>query len=194
MTKAIILSIQSQHAFNILNGNKTLELRSWIPKGYVGWVYVYVTKGKPYLIDFREESMMEQKYELFHKKKNVLGILKNKVVNSKVAFRFLFDEYDTYYWNEYQGQYRLISKDKERFVSAIMSYDELCLNEKQVNDYGNEKHLLYTWHIKHLEIFDKPMELKNFHKLSVGKETSAYIRLDKAPQSWQYIYVKGESK
>ncbi len=46
MTKSLMISIQPQHAFNIMYGKKTLELRTWIPKGYVGWVYVYVTKGK----------------------------------------------------------------------------------------------------------------------------------------------------
>lgn len=193
MTKAIILSIQSQHAVNILKGFKTEELRKSVPKGFRGWVYIYVTLKRPVLIN---KNYISEFYEVLDTavKEYKKSAYQDEVLNGKVVARFWFDEYDTYYWNEYQGQYRLISKDKERFVSAIMSYDELCLNEKQVNDYGNEKHLLYTWHIKHLEIFDKPMELKNFHKLSVGKETSAYIRLDKAPQSWQYVYVKGESK
>ncbi len=193
MTKVIILSIQSQHAVNILKGFKTEELRKSVPKGFSGWAYIYVTLKRPVLIN---KNYISEFYEVLDTavKEYKKSAYQDEVLNGKVVARFWFDEYETYYWNEYQGQYRLISKDKERFVSAIMSYDELCLNEKQVNDYGNEKHLLYTWHIKHLEIFDKPMELKNFHKLSVGKETSAYIRLDKAPQSWQYVYVKGESK
>ena len=44
--KAILLSINPEHALNILNGKKTLELRKRVPKGFIGWVYVYVTKGK----------------------------------------------------------------------------------------------------------------------------------------------------
>ena len=44
MTKSLMISIQPEHAYNIINGKKTLELRTWIPKDY-GWVYVYVNKG-----------------------------------------------------------------------------------------------------------------------------------------------------
>ena len=47
--KEIVISIRPEYALNILNGSKTLELRKSVPKGYVGWVYGYVTKGKPYL-------------------------------------------------------------------------------------------------------------------------------------------------
>ena len=43
--KAILLSIRPEHALNILNGDKTLELRKRVPKDFKGWVYVYVTKG-----------------------------------------------------------------------------------------------------------------------------------------------------
>lgn len=43
--KAIILSIKPEYALNILNGNKTLELRKSVPKGFKGWVYCYVTKA-----------------------------------------------------------------------------------------------------------------------------------------------------
>ena len=35
--KAIVMSIQSQHAYNILIGNKTMELRKRVPKDFVGW-------------------------------------------------------------------------------------------------------------------------------------------------------------
>lgn len=179
MTKVIILSIQSQHAVNILKGFKTEELRKNVPKGFRGWVYIYVSRGKDRLSVVHDDEICKTYY--------YLNSTWGRELNGEVVARFWFDEYDTYYWNEYQGQYRLISKDKERFVSAIMSYDELCLNEKQVNDYGNEKHLLYTWHIKHLEIFDNPIWLKNFYSLKNGS-------LKKPPISWQYVYVKGERK
>ena len=53
MTKSLMISIQPQHAVNILNGDKTLELRTWIPKDYVGWVYVYVTKGKKDILNIK---------------------------------------------------------------------------------------------------------------------------------------------
>lgn len=50
MTKSLMISIQPKHLVNILNGNKTLELRKTVPKDFKGWVYIYCTKGKPKLI------------------------------------------------------------------------------------------------------------------------------------------------
>ena len=51
MSKSIMISIKSEHVVNILNGKKTLELRKSVPKDFVGWVYIYVTKAKPYLYE-----------------------------------------------------------------------------------------------------------------------------------------------
>ena len=48
MTKAIVLSINPEHACNILNGLKTYEARKR-PLKTGDIVYGYVTKGKPYL-------------------------------------------------------------------------------------------------------------------------------------------------
>ena len=45
--KAILMSIRPQWVAKILNKEKTLEIRKHFPKDYVGWVYVYCTKGKP---------------------------------------------------------------------------------------------------------------------------------------------------
>ena len=44
--KQLLMSIQPQHLYNILRGNKTLEIRKQIPKGFKGWVNLYCTKGK----------------------------------------------------------------------------------------------------------------------------------------------------
>ena len=45
MNKELMISIQPKHLVNILNGNKTLELRKTVPKDYKGWVYIYCPKG-----------------------------------------------------------------------------------------------------------------------------------------------------
>ena len=47
MGKSILMSIQPQWLAKILNGEKTIEIRKKFPKDYVGWVYIYCTKGKP---------------------------------------------------------------------------------------------------------------------------------------------------
>ncbi len=211
MSKALMISIRPEHAYNILNGKKTLELRTWTPKGYVGWVYVYVTKGKPYIVDFRETSMMNQKYELFKNKKNVLGILKNKVLNGKVVARFWFDE--TYYIkqavNVYGDELNQISiyDNKSYGWKAPKEQQEilkqLCLTEQEVLDYVKGKEA-NAWNIKQLEIFDEPKSLSEFYVTNKGltykaiKEYEAQtndtvsFRLKKAPQKMVWVYVKEE--
>lgn len=193
MTKVIILSIQSQHAVNILNGDKTLELRTWIPKGYVGWVYVYVTKGKPYLIKFTSTQWLKDNiisYTLSNK-----TLFFEDVLNSKVAFRFWFDEYE-----EVLTQHHIDGEQIERVIK------QACIEHEYLDKYVGDRETIYAWHIKKLEIFDEPKELSDFYVTNKGL-TYKYIkeyeeqtndnvsfRLKKAPQSWQYVYVKGESK
>ena len=41
------MSIKPKWVTKILNGEKTIEIRKKFPKDYVGWVYIYCTKGKP---------------------------------------------------------------------------------------------------------------------------------------------------
>jgi len=67
-----------------------------------------------------------------------------------------------------------------------LPYEELCLTESEANAYGKGKDL-YVWHIKKLEVFDKPIGLNNFYSLKNGS-------LKKPPISWQYVYLEGESK
>jgi hypothetical protein len=208
--KAILLSIKPEHALNILNGNKTLELRKNIPKGYIGWVYCYVTKGKPYLV--YDEYLIG--YHTHKVDKNMLESF-DLIYNSTIPFRFWFDDYstlsycdlDVYSDSEYIWQHNKYSKlcglvDDEIFLTA------LNLEYQDVINYGFDKKNkrqkdLYAWYIKRLEIFDDPMKLSDFAKDcdyidtdENGKEVSwHYIplgTLTKAPQSWQYVWVKGE--
>ena len=200
MTKVIILSIQSQHAVNILKGFKTEELRKSVPKGFRGWVYIYVTLKRPVLIN---KNYISEFYEVLDTavKEYKKSAYQDEVLNGKVVARFWFDE--TYYIkqavNVYGDELNQISiyDNKSYGWKAPKEQQEilkqLCLTEQEVLDYVKGKGA-NAWNIKQLEIFDKPLELKNFYKLSVGKVESAYIQLDKAPQSWQYVYVKGESK
>ena len=74
MSKELLISIHPDHAINISRGKKTLELRTWIPKKYVGWVYVYITKAPPTIAHFKWDT----------------GVV-NWELNGKVAFRFWFD-------------------------------------------------------------------------------------------------------
>ncbi len=176
MNKSLMISIQPKHLVNILNGNKTLELRKSVPKDFKGWVYIYCTKGKPYIRELGDNYFTEcSKVDVYK-------------LNGKVVARFWFDEYIAYKYYEDDNSY-FAKRPQDFGYHAEEVLKRLCLSRDEFKTYGKGKDL-YAWHIKKLEIFDKPLELKNFYKLSVGKVESAYIQLDKAPQSWRYIYVK----
>ncbi len=201
--KSILISINPQHAVNILNGSKTLELRKSVPKDFVGWVYMYVTKGKPFLnlhaswfIDGEDFIIVTS---LDEEPKNYKHHFYGFSANGKVVARWWFDGYETLEYHKKNdvlmwddNYYYYINDGVYNNVECIL--DKLQLTHQQVLDYGNIKDL-YAWHISKLEIFDKPMGLERFigatqwSKSEDGSEMTAY-NLTKAPQSWQYVWVK----
>lgn len=189
MTKAIMISVNPQHALNILEGKKTLELRKSVPKNYVGWVYLYVTKGKPILKQYVDD-----------------------VVNGTIVARWWHDEYEHYPYEIIlpQGHENFDGEWVDNSIYGYFCSNELesgsCLTYEQIKKYGNGKDL-YAWHIKRLEIFDKPMLLGEFYKITDDsqyglnyygdvlsiEDNKKYIeslRILKAPQSYQYVWVK----
>ena len=220
MNKAILISIQPQHAVNILNGDKTLELRKTVPKDFKGWVYIYCTKGGGLLVDnttwinyLIRKGLVEKDYTespRFHTLKKLEHLnMTRSVRNTKVVARFWVDE--TYYIkqavNVYGDELNQISiYDNKSYGWKVPKEQQeilkqLCLTEQEVLDYVKGKEL-YAWHIKELEIFDKPLSLNDFYKATLyasGEVVKEYekqtndltsYRLQKAPQSWQYVYVE----
>ena len=198
MSKSLMISIRPKHLVNILNGNKTLELRKTVPKDFKGWVYLYCTKARQctkvssfiYVCDDELYKLPNGKIkygssvELMSYEGDEYN--KNNFLNGKVVARFWFDEHIAYKY--YEGDNSYFAKRPQDFgYTADEVIKRLCLSRDEFKTYGKGKDL-YAWHIKKLEIFDKPKELGEFYKLSVGKVESAYIQLDKAPQSWRYVY------
>lgn len=167
MNKAILKSIRPQHVVNILNDKKTIELDKRLPKHFVGWVYIYCTKAKPKIL-------------VNH------GV--NAIANGKVVARFWYDDYD-----DISLKYHINKNQIERVI------EQACVSYEDFDNYVGDRENIYGWHIKNLEIFDKPMALNEFY----SKDTSQLIgtaegihrlcesyRLKRAPQSWQYVWVK----
>ena len=109
----------------------------------------------------------------------------NSMINGKVVAMFRFESY-------LKG--KLI--DDEKFDNFF--YDDYQLTRQELKDYvGND--VFYEWHIKNLEIFDKPKDLKDFLVVShtvdgIGfkgepKSFQVLKPLTKAPQSWCYVEV-----
>jgi len=190
MTKSLMISIQPKHLVNILNGNKTLELRKTVPKDFKGWVYIYVSRGKDRLSVVHDDEICKTYY--------YLNSTWGRELNGEVFARFWFDEYIAYKYYKDDNSY-FAKRPQDFGYGAEEVLKRLCLSRDEFKAYGKGKDL-YAWHIKKLEIFDKPKELGEFYKskitdlLSVSKVKSAYIQLDKAPQSWQFVYTKEELK
>lgn len=162
--KAILLSIKPEYALNVLNGNKTLELRKSVPKGFKGWVYCYVTKAKKYgdiFIKWSDDILKQYKGT---RKYQIVEYYAcggdNTLLNGTIPFRFWFDDYNIY----------LLGDDEVCLYTDVAEYnimyddlEKLCLDYREIEKYGKEVDL-YAWHIKKLEVFDKPMMLNEFTK------------------------------
>src|SRR5690606_38438072 len=87
--KAIMLSINPKWVAKILNCEKTIEIRKKFPKDYVGWVYIYVTKGKKDILYKYKGKYYTQHYLTFTDDVEVL--------NGKVVARFWCDKVEEIY-------------------------------------------------------------------------------------------------
>lgn len=175
MNEAILLSIRPEHALNILKGNKTLELRKRVPKNFKGWVYVYVTKGKRLSVVHDDENGKTYYYTNSNW---------GRSLNQDIPFRFWFDEYEEITPN---FDYEIYEKE----INNILP--ELCISLYHFEEYVGDKDKVYLWHIKNLEILDEPMELSEFCTWNKGDKWTPdmnWLTLKRAPQSWQYVYVK----
>lgn len=195
MTKSILISIKPEHLINILNDKKTLELRKSVPKDFKGWVYIYCTKsGGQGLIhhqrvdlDFIGQYEEEEHYSLFDYR--IQFDFFGRHLNGSIVARFWFDEYTTY---EYLNN---------EYLTYAKEQNALCLSYYTIKEYGQGK-TLYAWHIKQLEIFDKPLALKNFYKHDnkwsihykmwerLNHNDLGKYALSRPPQSYQFVYIK----
>lgn len=104
MSKSILLSIRPEQTEKILSGEKTIEIRKKFPKDYVGWVYIYCTKGK-YLFGavgsgFYVPKKCNKNTYTYNIGDDYIFIserlLKSVSLNGKVVARFWCDKVDTY--------------------------------------------------------------------------------------------------
>lgn len=200
MSKAIVMSTQPNWVAKILNGEKKVEVRKTKPNCKLPIdVYLYCTKDKKLQwvngclpIAWGQGERNER--------------LLDKTMNGKVVAKFTLNKVegitlkqtDTFGYDE--------DKPKD-YETETMGLDDLlknsCLGYEELHTYLDSEEVGYAWHIDNLVIFDKPKELWEFYKsrFEPNKITDAYektfndlskYRVTKAPQSWQYVYVKGE--
>ena len=213
MKKAILISIQPYWVENILNGEKTIEIRKSMPKCDLPIdVYIYVTKSKPYL----------QIYP-FNIRKNIYRLSDDNFnsLNGKVVAKFTLNKVEWVACEDLGYRKIFFTETREDFsYVANMTDDQLSayFSNKQLKN-GNV--VGYAWHIDNLQIFDESMELNQFEKyydepddlkpccngkhcihkiydwcenqicceIDYDGTDCPYLKVNKAPQSWQYVYV-----
>ena len=203
--KSILMSIKPQWVAKILNGEKTIEIRKKFPKDYVGWVYIYCTKARPYLTrgvrgDAYPSCVSSQ------------GIVPHHL-NSRVVARFWCDKVEELTFLE--GLYDPLDRGycTDTLDNAQVEIKS-CVSQENLIDYLYIKGKGYAIHITELEIFDKPKEISEFKRVKWSKcgvkdknglyqchkcpyaihygygfGDCGYERPLKAPQSWCYIEV-----
>lgn len=196
--KAILISVKPQYVADILNGNKTLEIRKTMPKCDLPIdVYIYCTKGKLLCrCDFKDITPKITEFAVdcpFAK-----GECGN-ILNGKVVAKFTLNKV---------GEIHCVAASftSKRIVDwncdEFFAFEEhACLTQEDLDKYlGKVKHSPqgYAWRIDNLVVFDKPKELGKFSS-KIEKacicfnqfvaEGTRKIPLTKAPQSWCYVEV-----
>lgn len=192
--KAILMSIRPEWVAKILNGEKTIEIRKKFPKDYVGWVYIYVTKGKDRLVwDIDGHICIDNEHYAYG----------DEELNGKVVARFWCDKVEEIVFS-LKGMETKSLNTKELLKSS-------CLTNEQLENYlptSNGKAI----HITKLEIFDKPKEIGEFRKYcdkhfnwwtnkclgckayTPDTDIEDYcnknkLSLTRAPESWCYVEI-----
>lgn len=199
--KSILISIKPEYVEKILNGEKTLEIRTTIPKEwkeYLGgktsvkpapskW-YIYCTNGNR-LYDLSKCGVddLEQKVKEKKNKRFILSDLKSNniicssvpLANRKVVAEFTLKNIS--YWQPYwTPEVMHICDISEKSCVSIEDLMKYC---------GDE--IIYALHIEDLKIYDKPKELSEFSSISKkmkGKESRFTSHLlQRPPQSWMFV-------
>lgn len=197
MNKVVIISVRPEHAINILNGKKTIELRKvvmkWVleevAKGNSVEALIYCTKSKPLIkVEYFTDELPAYTY-----KGSKLMEKYNDFANGKVVASF---------------DINLITKHRSKYHEWLLDNDKSFLNvnscttKKEFLNYANGKDV-YAIYIDNLNIFDTPKELSDFYKcdkkwskhyknwFNIGAHDELNkFRLKKAPQSMMTVWCE----
>jgi predicted transcriptional regulator len=193
---AIMLSVKPNHLKNILNGDKTLEIRKKVPSINYYKVLLYCSKSKLGLYRNKENG----KY-FCNTSKNI----NDNKLNGKVVCEFMIKNEPKIYdmewykndtccymdikqifldedepWCEGLEESRTIISIEEENINDCELLKKSCLTFNELGAYLGEGGVrFYALEISDLKIYGKPKELKDFGII-------------KAPQN--FVYIKGETK
>ncbi len=199
MNKQVIMTVSPLEALNVLNGKASMLIRKRVPKGYVGWVWLVVSrklsgrmvfkKGEDFYGDKLEKNYICKIPTFFEHEYG--GRVIAKYWHDEVVSFFLDFNVNKYFWYDKTFNRKELSEALEK----------LCLTEKQFNDYADNLDVLPALNLNKLEILDTPLELGEFYRDWDRMDTDGYGRyvgmsdiglfpLTKAPSTYQYVYTK----
>lgn len=180
--KAIMMSIRPRHVRDILNGDKIKEIRNRFPSDYVGWIYIYVTKGGGRLLELLDYDMRFEMEENLDQEGLECSC---NMLNGKVVARFYCDGVDEYIYGA------RVYPDDEGNLSINM-YDnfenncllpEACIGYEELKEYCGPDLIFKAIKIGKLEIFEEYHNVSDYS--SWGYEW--FVPVQRPPQSWIYI-------
>lgn len=144
--KSIMTSVSPYLCEKIASGDCKILVRKSAPKEVPFKDYIYCTKAK---IQWRysdyEGAYENSDGEIVYAQQHIIG-------------EFICDKITQYNCDKMFSEYFLAG-----YIGAYMPLTEMCLTQKDLNDYGKGKKL-YGLHISDLKIYDKPKELSEFYR------------------------------
>lgn len=177
--KSILISIKPEYVEKILNGEKTIEIRKTKPSCELPCkVYIYCTKGKPYLYRVNDDNKFELTNKLRFQDSSCF-VKDYNAQNGKVVAEFTLKNIS--YWQPY-------------WTPEVMHICDIseksCVSIEYLMKYCGDG-IIYALHIEDLKIYDKPKELSEFSSISKkmkGKESRFTSHLlQRPPQSWMFV-------
>jgi len=194
MKQVILMSIRPEWLVKILNGEKTIEIRKSLAKGDEIWFYC--TKGDYALYDkYFAKGIINNDREYFIDK---YGYENPPILNGKIVAKCKVDKVGKIQFNLTHWRYEVNANGIDLSIASCVSTEEI---KKYLGTYQRRKgspkpHSTkgYAYYLKDLVIFDEPKELGECYKEEYAVMPNgifpSYQPLTKAPQSWQYVWVK----
>ena len=134
---------------------------------------IYCTKEKPYL-HYRPTENCNTHYVLWDKKSE-----EKKVLNGTICAECEIDEWDRVDY--------IRDIDFRGYEDGLLEL--ACLTDEEIENYGKGKQL-YALHLKNVKPVD--LRLSDVNSIWAGRYDLGYPIIEKAPQSYKYVYYKGK--
>ncbi len=198
MKKSILISIKPEQVAKILNGEKTIDVRTTAPKYEPIEVYIYCTKKRRI-----GETLIKHAFDGKYRVGNCVGSNDNKPLNGKIVAKFTLSKIERVVsciaedWGddpwEMRYSLRLEESDTAHNDDQFMDeggfeylkpiYDYLGFDFPTGYRFGERPDFKegvvygYAWRIEDLTIFDDPMKLSQF------KYRKEYPSCEKCPHA-----------